>query len=158
MLEPSGCWAPPPKPPRKLSASKRAKEDDRAMAIRPKPTQTFPRIRSQNSPVVSARIPEGIWRTAVAPVNTDFSSPTSVKERFRSSLMKGSRGTIRATNRSFQTCMAEPKARTRRDWGALVTKFSIASDCGRKLFVDWSSRSSTKDMTLRDGPTYKSAY
>ena len=53
---------------------------------------------------------------------SDLSTPTSVKLRSRSSLMRGSRGAYRAKKRSLQTWVAEANRSVRRACGALVQK------------------------------------
>ena len=126
MLEARGCWVPPPSPPAAEVASSAMNAGDSAMATRPTDTHTLPNTSIQNSPKLSARNPAGACRTPDAPLKTDRSSPTCAKDRFMSSLMKGSSGTSSAKNRSLQTCIAEPKTSVRRERGALVMNESIA--------------------------------
>ena len=126
MLDASGCWVPPPRPPMPDVITRITKTWDRAIATSPADTHTFPRISIQNSPADSASRPAGTWRMAEAPLKTERNRPTCVNDRPISSFMIGRRGTSSAKNRSLHTCMVDPKSSVRRDLGALVRNESIA--------------------------------
>ena len=113
MLEPNGCWVPPPKPPMIAKINNNQNPFDIPIPTRPADAQRFPETNIQNSPNFSAIKPAGTCSMAVAPLCADFINPTSAYVRPKLSFIAGSSGIGNVNIKSLQICISEPKIRMR---------------------------------------------